>query len=310
MNQGVIYMLASSFSFSVMAVMVKLAGESLPNQEIVLVRAALSLVFSYALIRRAGIAPLGGNRPLLLLRGLFGYCALSCLVYSLTHLPLAEATVIQYLHPTFTALLAAVALRERISIRIMGVGVVSLLGVALVAQPEFLTSVAPPLSGTSTPVFSTIVLVVAVGGAFFSSAAYVVVRRLSRSEDPLVIVFYFPLVSVPATLPFVWSNAVLPSGMEWLYLLAIGATSQAGQIWLTRGLARLPAARGTAITYAQVVFATLWGVFFFSEIPSAWTGVGALLIVSGTLCVALSPGMRSAVMANAAEATKSDASPR
>ena len=93
MNQGVVYMLASSLAFSVMAVMVKLAGERLPNQEIVLVRAVLSLFLSYGLIRRAGIAPLGNNRLLLLLRGLFGYCALSCLVYSLTHLPLAEATV-------------------------------------------------------------------------------------------------------------------------------------------------------------------------------------------------------------------------
>src|SRR5688572_20362062 len=99
-------MIVSAFAFSVMTLLVKLAGQRIPSQEIVTVRAALTLLLSYAALRRAGLPVLGTRRPLLIVRGLFGFAALSCIYYAVTHMPLAEATVIQYLHPPFTALLA------------------------------------------------------------------------------------------------------------------------------------------------------------------------------------------------------------
>jgi drug/metabolite transporter (DMT)-like permease len=301
MNKGATYMLSSSFAFSLMAVFVKLAGERLPISEIMLARAVLSIFISYGFVRYAGLAPLGNNRPLLLLRGLFGCCALGCLYYSITHLPLAEATVIQYLHPTFTAILAALTIREGIPKFIMGASVLSLLGVTLVAQPEF------GASGVASLGFPPLALAAAVAGALLSAAAYVAVRRLSQTEDPFVIILYFPMVSVPVLLPFVWSEALLPTGMEWLYLLGVGITTQAGQIWLTRGLARLPAARGTALSYAQVIFAAIWGILFFSETPSLWTGIGALLIISGICIVALSSKAKSDTPGDASDAKGPDA---
>jgi drug/metabolite transporter (DMT)-like permease len=287
-----------------MAVLVKLAGERLPVSEIMLARAVVSIFLSYAFVRYAGVAPLGNNRPLLLLRGFFGCCALGCVYYAITRLPLAEATVLQYLHPTFTAILAALTIREPISRLIMGASGLSLLGVAIVAQPEFVTG------GAARLAFPPLALAAAVGGAFLSACAYVVVRRLSRTEDPFVIVLYFPMVSIPVVLPFVWFEAVMPSGVEWLYLLGVGIATQAGQVWLTRGLARLPAARGTALSYAQVIFATLWGILFFAETPSLWTGVGALLITAGIWFVAISPGSKPIANPDAPGVNGPDASPR
>ena len=287
MNAGALYMLASAFSFSAMTVLVKTVGTRLPSQEIVLARAIVSLVLSFALIRRAGIEPLGRRRGLLLVRGLLGFTGLSCVFYSVTHLPLAEATVIQYLHPTFTALLAVLFLREVVSKRMILASAVSLLGVLLVAAPESLLSLCPTESIASARNLPTLALTAAVGGAFFSGAAYVVVRRLSHDEDPLVIVLYFPLVTVPATLPLVALDFVMPLAWEWLALLGIGVLTQAGQVWLTRGLKQLPAARGTAFSYAQVVFAVAWGALFFGETPGPSTWLGAALIIGGTLAVSL-----------------------
>jgi len=287
-GSGALFMLGSALALSLMTVCVKLAGERLPSQEIVLARAIVSLVLSFALHRRAGIAPLGRHRGWLVLRGLCGFAGLSCVFYSVTHLPLAEATIIQYLHPTFTGLIAAMALGERLSLRTTLASAVSLFGVVLVAGPGWLAAPAAT-AGVEPTVLPPLALAAAVGGAFFSGAAYVVVRRLASREDPLVIVLYFPLVTVPATLPAVVFDFVLPLGMEWLWLGAIGVLTQLGQVWLTRGLQQLPAARGTALSYVQVVFAIVWGAVFFAEIPRPASWLGALLVVGGTLGVALAP---------------------
>ena len=279
-HKGAIYMLGSALAFSVKSLLVKAAGQRLPSQEIVFARALVSLVLSYALLKRAGIGLWGTKRRLLLLRGVFGFLGLSCVFYALTHLPLAEATVIQYLHPAFTAVLAALVLGEAIGPRLMAALAVSLAGVALVAKPAFL------FAATATKL-DPLAAAVAVGGALFSAAAYVVVRRLSATEHPLVIVFYFPLVAVPATLPTLWSQALWPRGAEWILLLGVGVATQVGQVCLTRGIGLQPAGRATAFATLQVVFAALFGVFFFAEVPDGWTVLGALLIVSSATLVVL-----------------------
>jgi len=269
-------MMQSAFAFSVMAALVKQAGARLPTQEIVLARALVSLALSYLLLVGARVSPWGTRRGLLLLRGLVGYVALSCVFYALTHLPLAEATVIQYLHPMFTALLAAVLLRERAGASLAVSMVLSLVGVGLVSRPSLLT-------GREGVALDELAVAVAIAGAFLSACAYVVVRRLARSEHPLVIVLYFPLVSVPASIPAVVPSFVMPVGWEWTMLAGIGVCTQLGQVYLTRGLQHEPAGRATALSYMQVVFAATWGVLVFGEVPDAWTIVGALLILGGTL---------------------------
>ena len=116
-----------------------------------------------------------------------------------------------------------------------------------------------------------------------TALAYVSVRQLSVREHPLVIVFYFPLVSVPATLPLLVGGFVLPMGSDWLWLVGVGLLTQLGQIWLTEGLAALPAARATSINYVQVVFATLWGVLIFAEPVTGTVIIGAICVLGATL---------------------------
>lgn len=73
----------------------------------------------------------------------------------------------------------------------------------------------------------------------------------------------------------------MPEGVEWLWLLLVGVTTQLGQVCLTRGLAAVPAARATSIGYVQILFAMGWGLLVFSEVP-AWTALGgAGLVVWG-----------------------------
>ncbi len=111
------------------------------------------------------------------------------------------------------------------------------------------------------------------------------VREASKTEHALVIVFYFPLVTVPATAPF-WSGFVMPQGWQWLVLLGVGVSTLLGQVFLTRGLSLEPAARAMTIGYTQIVFVTLWGIVFFAEYLDLWSACGSLLVIAGTLAVA------------------------
>lgn len=277
---GARHMALGAFWFSIMAVLVKTAGQNLPSQQIVLVRGVITLVLSTALVMRAGISPWGARerRGLLVLRGSFGFAALSFFYTSLVHLPLAEANLIQYTNPVFTAILAAWLLGERMGRREVLCVAASLAGVVLVVRPVSL------LSGGPT-VVSPHAATIALAGALCSALAYVTIRRI-KGENPLVIVFYFPLVTVPATLPFALPQWVWPTPMEWLILAGIGIATQIAQVNMTRGLQMETAGRATAVAYLQVVFAAVWGVAFFGERPDAWIIAGATLVLASTVVLA------------------------
>lgn len=280
-RRPVLAMLASALSFSLMGVCVKQVGGRIPAAEVVLVRALMNVLLSWLLLRRAGISPWGQRRGLLIVRGAIGSMALLCVYVALTELPLASATVLQYTYPTFTALLAWLMLGERIGRRVLLAVLLGWSGVLLVARPvEIMGSVAS-LAGPA--------VLIAVAGAFCTALAYVSVRSLARSEHPLVIVFYFPLVALPLSLPLVLLNPVLPTPLELLWLLGVGVFTQLGQVFLTSSLVALPAARATAISYVQVAFAGLWGWLLFGEALDGWTVAGAALVLAATL-ISLSPG--------------------
>ena len=269
-------MVLSAFAFSLMTVFVKLAGKRLPWQELVLARAAVTLVLSYAWLRFAKVPPFGNHRALLIVRGAFGFMGLSSVYYAVTHLPLAEATVIQYLYPPLTATLASLFLRERLERSVWVSMVLGLTGLLLVAQPAALFGgIAAPLDAGG--------LFAAFLGAFFSACAYVTVRTLGQGEHPLVIVFYFPLVALPASLATVGTNVLWPEGVEWCWLLLLGLCTQVGQVSVTRGFASAAAGRMAAYSYVQVLFSGLWGALLFSERPTPLSLAGALLIIAGAL---------------------------
>ena len=127
-----------------------------------------------------------------------------------------------------------------------------------------------------------------VAGAFCTAIAYVCVRRLSRTEHPLVIIFYFPFISIPVTLPGVLSRGVIPTGEELIWLIGVGLLTQMGQIWVTEGLRLMPAGQATTINYIQVLFAALWGWLWFDEQLSTTTALGGGLILLASLISARS----------------------
>lgn len=269
------YAMLSALGFSLMAVCVKYVGnEAIPVFEIVAVRGAVSLFISYLDIKRKKISVWGNNKLLLITRGLVGSLALICVYYSVTHLPLAQSTVLQYLYPVFTAILALFFLKEKVQVNTFICIVFSLIGLLIMLHPDFIFS----SSEIDIPVKA---ILIALLGAFGSACAYVIVRRLSHSEDSSVIIFYFPLIALPLSLLLLKDNFIIPNLKVGIVLILVGIFTQIGQIGLTNAMRYESAAKTASYAYIQIVFSIIWGYLFFNEIPLLTTIVGMLCILSG-----------------------------
>ncbi len=275
---GLRYAAAGALSFSLMSAMAKVVGARLPVQEIILLRGLMVTGLIWLLLRREGLSPWGRERPLLVFRGLLGYGALTCFFLAVLTLPLADTTTIHFTNPVFGALFAALALGEVLRRREVFLVLLSLAGVVLVARPAFLFG-----GGSSLPAGA---VGIALMGAILSAGAYVTTRRLTRTNDPLVIVFYFSLLTVVGSFPFSLFRFVLPRGWEWLLLLGVGVTTLGGQIFITRALQLEKAVRVMAAGYLQIVFAALLGMAIFREVPDHWSVAGAAVIILSTFLMA------------------------
>lgn len=281
------YMLVSALGFALMAACVKTASHyHIPVLEIVAVRAAVSVILSYVDVRRKNISIWGNNKPWLIARGAVGAVTLMTVYYAVTTLPLAEATILQYLHPVFTTILALLFLKETIQRSTVACIVLSLLGLLIMIQPNLgvanLTGEIT-LGSENTTHYAWLSLGAGVLGAFGSAVAYVIVKKLTKTDDSSVIVFYFPLVALPISLMLLGDGFVVPSLYVAAILVLVGVFTQVGQIALTKALHSADASKATAYAYVQVIFSIAIGWVYFSETPVITTLMGGGFIILGAL---------------------------
>ena len=269
-------MLISALGFALMAACVKeVSGLGIPVLEIVAARAIVSGFISYADIKRKKISIWGHNKILLIARGAVGTFALMFVYYAVTTLPLAEATVLQYLHPIFTAVLALFFLKEVIQRSTIACIVISLIGLFIIIQPNLQID-----SGVHYPWLS---IGAGVLGALGSAVAYIIIKKLTKTDDSSVIIFYFPLIALPISIILLGDDFVVPSLAATGVLILIGIFTQVGQVGLTKALNSADASKATAYSYVQVLFSVFIGWAYFSEVPVFTTIIGGSLIMVGAL---------------------------
>ena len=275
--KGIKFLIGSGLAFSLMSACVKAIGDKIPVSELVLARAVISLIITRILLLKNNINPWGHQKRLLLIRGILGTIALFCIFKALTILPIATATVIQYIYPTFTVICAYFILNEYIFKRIILSIILGSLGIILVTSPEW--------SGGNNITETLTAIAIAILGALMTSLAYICVRKLSAKENPLVIIYYFPLVSIPLSLPFIINDFVLPNGTDWLLILCIGLFTQVGQLCITEGLRIIPAGQATSINYSQVIFSSILGYFIFQEAITKEMFSGGFCVLISTIII-------------------------
>jgi drug/metabolite transporter (DMT)-like permease len=279
---GLRLMAASAFFFSAMAALIKAAGARMPLFEIVAARSVVAALLAGVGVMRQGHSFVPTEPGRILLRSVLGFIALSCYFYALIPLPLADATVVYFTNPVLTAVAAAAVLREHMGWREAGLVLLSLVGVTVVARPGFLFGAAQALD----PGAVTLDLV----SAIFVAASYVTIRSI-RHDPPLLVIFYFAVLTVVFAAPLAALDFVPPTLVDVLLIVGIGVTTHFGQLCITWAFRLERAGRASAVGYLQIVFAAGWGWLLFAETPDAWTWAGAAIIIAATAALArLHPG--------------------
>lgn len=266
-SRGVVYMLIAVLCFALLNVCVKSLGR-IPVFEVIFFRAAFSLIVTAITLRNQNISPWGNDRKWLLLRGILGTLAIAVFFKALHHIPLASLATLQYMAPLFTALSGIYLLREKVlPVQWVLLGI-AMLGVILTRGFE----TAIPLN----------YFILGILSAVFSGTAYAVVRKLSYTEHPLVIVFWFPLVAMPVAALFCLFQWVTPVGWEWALLLAVGIFTQIGQVYMSLALKLENATRITSTMFLGTVVAFAFSLFWFGE-SYTWENILGILII----CIAV-----------------------
>ncbi|KAF6224140.1 hypothetical protein HO133_010714 [Letharia lupina] len=323
-NKGLALVMLAQLFGVMMNVTIRLletAGTSGPGMhpfQILFARMIGTLVLSGIYQWWAKLSPFGSRevRGLLIARGVGGFFGVYGMYYSLQYLPLSDATVITFLAPIVACWACSYLLHEPFGGNEQVAGIVSFLGVVLIARPTSLlphrSDVPPVASGAGDGLPSTNVTMpadlwgpnhvtsaqrlsavgVALIGVLGAASAYTTIRCIGKRAHPLVSVNYFAawstLVSTVALLAVPGIDFQLPANLrQWIYLVFLGICGFLMQFLLTAGLQHEKGSRATNMVYTQMLFALAFDKIVFNTTPGAWGIAGSSLILGSALYVAL-----------------------
>ena len=283
MKSPILLVILSGLSFLVVNFLVKIMGmgpnqsvisglQQFPAHELVLARSIISFAISAYIIRKKGLPFFGNNKTWLIVRGCSGMIALTIFFHTIYHLPLAIASTVQYLAPIFTLFFAILILGERIRLIQWLFVLMAFTGVIFLGFEQQFSSL-----NTSVSLYW---IGLGILSAAFSGLAYVAIVKLKATDQPISIVLYFPMIAIPFMGIWCVYDFVLPNGIEWFILLAIGIFTQLAQVALTKALHLGSATMVTPFQYLGAIYAGLVGYFIFYEQLSflAYFGIGLILI--------------------------------
>ncbi len=288
MDRGILFMLLASLSFAAMGGFAKVVSQVLPPVEVTFFRNIFGVLLVGIAIYKVPLKQAGGKPFLLLFRGSMGFAALLAYFYIMAHIPLGEAVTYNKTSPIFVAIFAYIFLREKLRPSALFAIILGFVGIVLVAQPQ----------GGSFDKYDILGIFSGIGAAL----AYTSIRELSKYYDtraivmsfmgvgtvaPLFLMLITPYVNVSDDFDWMFSKFVMPQGVQWGYVTAVGVFATISQLLMTKAYELTKAGIVGTISYSNIVFAVIIGVLLGDPIPDFWTVLGIILVIVSGLMVAL-----------------------
>ena len=288
MDRGILFMLLASLSFAFMGGFAKVVSQMLPPVEVTFFRNIFGVVLVGLSIWKIPLKQRGGKPFLLLFRGSMGFLALLAYFYIMAHIPLGEAVTYNKTSPIFVAIFAYIFLHEKLSKYALVAIVLGFIGIVFVAQPQ----------GGTFDRYDILGIFSGIGAAL----AYTSIRELRKYYDtraivmsfmgvgtiaPLLLMLLTPYIEVSQEFEWMFAKFVMPQGVEWGYVTAVGVFATISQLLMTKAYELTKAGIVGTISYSNIVFALIIGIILGDPIPNIWTIFGILLVITSGLLVTL-----------------------
>jgi drug/metabolite transporter (DMT)-like permease len=267
--RGVLWMGGAVLSFSTMAVAARELLAHLGPFQILFVRSLVMMAIVLVIVAQAENAVTRTSRlPLHVLRNVIHFGGQYCWVFAIGALPLATVFAIEFTMPVWTAILAALILKERLTRNRIVMLVLGLAGVLIILRPGF---------GLFHPA-----ALVALAASLFYAGSMIATKRLSSTESPLAVLFWMSVVQTPLSLLAALPGWVSPpiSQLPWMILIGVG--SYTAHYCLTRAFKLADAMVAVPIDFVRLPLIAVVGALFYNEAFDPLIIAGAAVIFAGT----------------------------
>ncbi len=264
---GIGLMVVAVGCFASMNMFVKMVGPDYHPLEAVFFRNTLAaLMVIPFMLYTGGVATFKTKRPFgHAARALIGVAGNASFFAAYAHIALADGMAVAMSVPIFASLFAIPLLGERVGWHRWVAILIGFGGVLIALNPT-----AGAVSVGS---------LFALSGTLCWATTIIFVRKLSTTESPYTIVFYYMLTgSVIATcvMPWVW---VTPTQEALVYYLGAGLVGALGQIAMTYALKLAPASVVSPFEYTQIAWAMMYDIVLWGVVPASTTLIGAAVVI-------------------------------
>jgi drug/metabolite transporter (DMT)-like permease len=273
--QGALWMLASAVTFTLMTSLIKFLGNDYSPAVQTFYRQAAGLIVLAPIILRDPVGAFRTTRPgILLFRSLAGTVGMILAFWAYQEMPLAEANALSFTRTLWIVPLAIFVLGERIGPWRVGATLVGFLGVLLMLQPSIANAVGWPAAA-------------ALGSAALFAMTVTGMKVMTRDHSVTVLMVWSAVLGFVLAIPLAVLEWRWPEPIDLALLAAMGVLGLLTQVCYIKGMALGDAAAMAPIDYTRLVFAILFGLAFFHEIPNWITMLGAVIVMGSTLVITL-----------------------
>jgi len=265
-----LWMAGTLFSFMAMAIGGRELSGHLSTFQILFFRSLVGLGIISILLLFSGIKQLLTRhfiwhliRNIAHFGGQFGW------FYGIATISLAKVFAIEFTLPIWTAILAAVILKERLTGPRITAVLFGITGMLVILRPRM-------------GVMNTASLAV-LAGAVCYGLSHTLTKKIAAHDTPVTILFYMTLIQLPIGFGFSLYNWVTPGMALWPWLLLVGITALTGHYCMAKALAIAPATVVVPMDFLRLPLIALVGYLFYNESLDLFVLIGAFIMLFGNL---------------------------
>ena len=269
--KGIFCIIIAGFGFALMSLFVKLSGD-LPSMQKGFFRNIIAVfISSIPLIKHWKVINTPRNNTgwlVLISRSVFGTIGLVLNFYAISHISLADSSIIQKLSPFIIIILSYIFFKEEMTRFQVFAIIIAFIGITLIIKP----------SGNNIISMGALAALL---GALCAGIAYTCVRYLgTHNISGEFIIFFFSSLSSLMLLPYLILDYRTMTYYQLSMLILAGISATIGQYGVTFAYKFAAAKNISVFDYSQVLFSGIFGYMFFGEFPDFQSLIGYIIVIS------------------------------